>query len=191
LVVRTIDKFLFETGFTDAGKSQTDDLSLQKKKKTIFTTRAILPYLKNRVEVISKETVILSPIENAIELIVRQTGKLTEELHNYPTRIVTLQQVIQGSVVPMVNAGPLKILDIFLCLGAIKNSLYERRHVLRLMSAMESFVRQAGFAIKFNNSLIVDNQQQKKFQEMVEKCYADLNKQVRDRCDLLRAELQS
>jgi len=181
-----VNKFVFEQGFTDGGKGQTDDLAQQKKKKTLFTTRLPLPYVKTRVEVVNKEVVILSPIENAIELIVRQTAKVTEELLATPPRIKSLQQVIQGSVVPMVNPGPLRICEIFLAPGTIKNNVYDRALVHQLMNAMEKFVRQCGFAIKFNNSLI--DETHKKFQEMVEKCYAELSAKVKERIASLRNE---
>jgi hypothetical protein len=181
-----IDKFVFEQGFTEGGKAQTEDLSQQKKKKTLFTTQLPLPYVKTRVEVVKKEVVILSPIENAIELIVRQTAKVTEELLATPPRLNSLQQVIQGSVVPMVNPGPLRICEIFLAPGTIKNNLYDRSLVYQLMAAMEKFVRQCGFAIKFNKSLI--DEKHKKFQEMVEKHYAELSTKVKERIASLRNE---
>jgi hypothetical protein len=43
---------------------------------------------------------ILSPIENAIELIADRCAKLRTELETNPPRLNSLHQVIQGSVVP-------------------------------------------------------------------------------------------
>ena len=94
------DKFVFELPFTDDGSS-TEDLAKTKKKKIIFVTAQSLPYIKNRVLVQDKrEPIILSPIENAIEIIKGQVAKLRGELNSFPTRLKSLQQVIQGTVVP-------------------------------------------------------------------------------------------
>ena len=92
--------FIFETPYTTGPKLQTDDLSKQQKKKTLFTTELAFPYLKNRLEIVAKRDVIISPIENAIELIEDRVSKLRTELETNPPRINALHQVIQGSVVP-------------------------------------------------------------------------------------------
>jgi len=93
---------------------QTDDLSKQQKKKTIFTVELTFPYVKNRLEIVSKLDVIISPIENAIEIIQDRVLKLRAELQCNPPKLNSLHQVIQGSVVPMVNAGPLHVCEVFL-----------------------------------------------------------------------------
>jgi hypothetical protein len=164
----------------------TDDLAKQKKKKTIFVTVQCFPYIKNRIEVISKKEIVLSPIENAIELIKGQVAKLRAELEQFPTRLKSLQQVLQGSVVPMVNPGPLKVCDIFLAPGTIKSKRHPVELVQELMDAMDKFVRVCGFAIKLNKSLI--DETHTKFQLMVEKFYSELQDRVKSCLDTLRAE---
>lgn len=95
-------------------KAHTDDLSQQRKKKKIFVVAKPFPYVECRIEVVEEmevcffsfnaldlsRQIILSPIENAIELIVTQTAKVKGELDMTPVRINPLQQTIQGSVVP-------------------------------------------------------------------------------------------
>jgi hypothetical protein len=164
----------------------TDDLAKQKKKKTIFITTQSFPYIKNRIEVIEKKEIVLSPIENAIELIKGQVAKLRAELEQYPTRLKSLQQVLQGSVVPMVNPGPLKVCDIFLAPGTIKERKQPVELVHELMDSMDKFIRVCGFSIKLNKSLI--DETHTKFQQMVERFYSELQDRVKTCLDTLRAE---
>lgn len=186
-----INQFLFETGISDDGSGGTtnqlsDDLSRQRKKKTIFVTSHCFPHMFNRLEVVSKREILLSPIENAIELLKGQVGKLRQELESFPTRVKSLQQVIQGSVVPMVNPGPLKILEIFLSAGVFKEKKYAAAGILELMDVMDKFVKMCGFAIKLNKSLI--DETQIKFQQMVEKFYGEMSEKVRVALEVLRQE---
>lgn len=102
--------FIFETPYTTGPKLQTDDLSKQQKKKTLFTTELAFPYLKNRLEIVAKREVIISPIENAIELIEDRVAKLRTELETNPPRLNSLHQVIQGSVVP--SAYPPRVFSV-------------------------------------------------------------------------------
>jgi hypothetical protein len=186
-----VHQFLFETGYSDDGSGGTtnqlsDDLSRQRKKKTIFVTSHMFPHIFNRLEIISKREILLSPIENAIELLKGQVGKLRQELESFPTRVKSLQQVIQGSVVPMVNPGPLKILEIFLSAGVFRDKKYSSPSILELMDVMDKFVKMCGFAIKLNKSLI--DETQIKFQQMVEKFYGEMSDKVRVAIDTLRVE---
>lgn len=99
-----VGRFLFESGVTDGGKSAADDLANQRKKKTVYVTRVPFPYVENRVEIVSVEEIIISPIQNAIELISGQTAKVQTELEAVPTRVNPLQQTLQGSVVPSTSS---------------------------------------------------------------------------------------
>jgi len=118
-----INKFVFESGVAEGGKSASDDLSQQRKKKTVFCTKYPFPYVENRVEVVSVEEVrwlsvlvddskaelssvqiILTPIQNAIELMNTQRAKVQAELEAVPTRVNPLQQILQGSVVPSTSS---------------------------------------------------------------------------------------
>jgi len=53
----------------DGQKNTSDDMRHQLKKKIIFNTFASFPHVKKRLRVHSKSTILLSPIENAIELV--------------------------------------------------------------------------------------------------------------------------
>eukprot|EP01125_Pyxidicula_operculata_P000299 TRINITY_DN1035_c0_g1_i3.p1 TRINITY_DN1035_c0_g1~~TRINITY_DN1035_c0_g1_i3.p1 ORF type:complete len:1398 (-),score=386.54 TRINITY_DN1035_c0_g1_i3:198-4391(-) len=173
-----IDKFLFETAFADEGKkSITDDLTTQKKKKTIFVTKYPFPYLETRIEVIHTEEIILSPIQNAIELITTQTAKVQSQLEAVPPRVNPLQQTLQGSVVPMVNPGPIRVCETFFSPQSIKQGLFNDKDVRKLMDVMEVFVKKCGFAVKLNQYVM--EEKHAKFTEMIEKSYHQLEATVK------------
>jgi hypothetical protein len=172
-----IDRFLFETPFTEDGGKESDDLSKQCKKKTIFRTTHSFPYIKTRLEIIETREIVLTPIENAIELIKQQSVKLRGELDSYPTRLKSLQQVIQGSVVPMVNPGPLKICEIFLSEKAFSSKKYSYKDLRNLCNAMNQFVKLCAFAVKLNKANI--DASHAKFQAMVEQFHGELEKIVK------------
>jgi len=94
-----INSFIFEAAHAASGKQQTET-SQQQKKKIVFKLDNAFPSLRSRLEVVDKQQIILSPIENAIELITERIQKLKVELNSRPSRINSLQQVLQGSVVP-------------------------------------------------------------------------------------------
>jgi hypothetical protein len=52
-----LEKFYFESAFTDGGKAHSDDIGQQRKKKTIFTTLHPFPHVETRVLVESVEEV--------------------------------------------------------------------------------------------------------------------------------------
>ncbi|EGG18916.1 DOCK family protein [Cavenderia fasciculata] len=171
-----VSSFISETAYSQTGgKPIQEDISKQSKKKTIFVVDPLsLPYLKNRVEITSKREIILSPIENAIELIKGRILKLMEQVQTPTPRINLLQQVIQGSVVPMVNEGPLKICEVFLSKQNVVN--YAPEHVEMLKRSMERFIYFCGLSILLNKRHIQPQHQD--FQNMVEKQFDILKKEV-------------
>jgi hypothetical protein len=173
-----INKFVFETGLTEGGKNATDDLAMQRKKKTVFITKHPFPFVENRIEVVKVEEIILSPIENAIELINTQRAKVQAELEAVPTRVNPLQQILQGSVVPMVNMGPIKVCEIFLNPERIKAKEDPPEHVRELMQAMETFVMKCAFAIRLNKYVM--EEKHAKMVDLIEKSFASLEQTVKN-----------
>jgi len=100
--------------------------------------------------------------------------KLKEQLDTNPPRINPLHQIIQGSVVPMVNEGPLKVCEIFLSPKTVGQ--YNPEHVEQLKKAMEKFIIYCGFTIRLSRSLITVQLQD--FQKMVEKQYEIIKIQI-------------
>jgi hypothetical protein len=165
--------FIAEVALNFEGKlAQEGDLARQQKRKTIFTTHMRFPYYSNRLVVKDKRDIILSPIENAIEQLGSRTALIRAQLDCSPPRINPLQQIIQGSVSPMVNEGPLKICETFLT----KPEQYNSEHIDKLRQALHDFVWTCGFAISLNRSLI--GPQHIQFQKMVEGHYKILKDKV-------------
>ena len=80
-----LNRFMFETPFSLTEPSRTHSTSCidQCKRRTILTTEHYFPYVVKRIQVISKTTLVLSPIEVAID--------------EMSTRVKELNDVINGS----------------------------------------------------------------------------------------------
>eukprot|EP01099_Mayorella_cantabrigiensis_P008574 TRINITY_DN8081_c0_g1_i1.p1 TRINITY_DN8081_c0_g1~~TRINITY_DN8081_c0_g1_i1.p1 ORF type:complete len:395 (-),score=74.81 TRINITY_DN8081_c0_g1_i1:416-1546(-) len=108
-----IDTFIFETPFTKSGKAQSNDMSEQYRRRTILKTKQKFPGVTKRSLVIDRKTIELTPIEVAIDLL-QNRNKVAKQECEEPINLKTLQQVLQGSVLAQVNAGPLEIANVFL-----------------------------------------------------------------------------
>eukprot|EP01126_Amoeba_proteus_P003147 TRINITY_DN11035_c0_g1_i2.p1 TRINITY_DN11035_c0_g1~~TRINITY_DN11035_c0_g1_i2.p1 ORF type:complete len:169 (-),score=46.46 TRINITY_DN11035_c0_g1_i2:268-726(-) len=127
--------------------------------------------------------VILTPIENAIDLIVTQTAKVKAELDILPVRLHPLQQTLQGSVVPMVNPGPIRICETFLSTSAIQNCTYDLHYVQELIYVMRDFMRKCDFAVRFNDRMTARNDKYEKFTKMINSHYSELKMIISKACD--------
>jgi len=164
-----VDKFLFESVVKRKGEVDGDS-----KMKTIFHTEVSFPFVKTRLEVIQTHEIILSPIEFAIELIDDRLDKLNHELNKTVPSPNSLQQLLQGSVVPMVNEGPLKICDTFLSVESMPRYRTDQVELLKVKMAM--FIKLCGFALALNKRLVTE--EQKPFQQMLETHYKSLKIKV-------------
>eukprot|EP01087_Luapelamoeba_hula_P004157 TRINITY_DN14106_c0_g1_i1.p1 TRINITY_DN14106_c0_g1~~TRINITY_DN14106_c0_g1_i1.p1 ORF type:complete len:254 (-),score=49.85 TRINITY_DN14106_c0_g1_i1:78-731(-) len=176
-----ITSFLLETGYSAEGKNVAKEgLAHQQKKKTIFSVGMAFPAMTPRLEVVSSSEVIISPLENAIELIEGRIAALKAQLNTNPPRLNALQSVIQGSVVTMVNEGPLKICETFLPEGPVldpSGKPYPPELLMSLRVKMSEFIRMCGFAIRLNKSLI--SAEHLPFQGMVQVKYDALAEAVK------------
>lgn len=69
----------------------------------------------------------------------------------------------------MVNAGPVKICEIFLDPIPIKNKTYVLGDTKRLVEALIEFVRTCGKAVNLNHDIM--EEKHAKFTDMIEKAY--------------------
>eukprot|EP01114_Cavostelium_apophysatum_P015137 TRINITY_DN4064_c0_g1_i2.p1 TRINITY_DN4064_c0_g1~~TRINITY_DN4064_c0_g1_i2.p1 ORF type:complete len:1824 (-),score=558.97 TRINITY_DN4064_c0_g1_i2:115-5586(-) len=150
-----INRFIFETPFTKSGKAHSSDMAEQYKKKTILTCDAVFPYLRKRLEIVSKAEIERTPIETAIELIQKKTVSLTVEVAAATPNIKTLQMALQGTLLAQVNAGPLEVCRVFL---GDNMTRYDKKHVEQLTTAMTNFVKALGQALEVNQGLIKSDQ---------------------------------
>ena len=95
-----LSNFVFETPYTLSGKSHADDISGQFKKKTIITISGSFPSIVTRLPVIKKRDVIVTPIQNAIEDIIKRNNDIESAVNQKPINPKTLTQVLQGSALP-------------------------------------------------------------------------------------------
>jgi hypothetical protein len=146
-------RFIFETPFTKSGKAQ-GDLVEQCKRKTILTTGKAFPFVLNRLPVVKKDEVIIEPIQYAIELVEGRIYALRNELDTSPPNIKTLQQVLQGSVLVTVNAGPSQIARTFLA----KADAFAAEHIHTLQERMRTFCHLCQVALILNKTLISPDQ---------------------------------
>lgn len=70
--------------------------------------------MKKRIQVVSKRTTELSPIEVAIDEMQTRVSELEDVVFTNPTDVKKLQLLLQGSVCVQVNAGPLAYAAVFL-----------------------------------------------------------------------------
>lgn len=108
-----LNRFIFSTPFTKAGKAH-GELHEQYKRKTILTTASHFPSVKTRIQVINRQQVVLEPIEVAIEDIQKKTNELAAATNQEPSDPKILQMVLQGCIGTTVNQGPMEMALVFL-----------------------------------------------------------------------------
>jgi len=167
-----ISRFFFETPFVMPGKKM-GDMEDQFKRRTILTTAEPFPGMKKRQPIVSKEEIVLTPIETSIDLIRSRVQALQHEATSPFPNTKTLQIVLQGSVLLQVNAGPLEICRIFL---GDNTSKYPAEHVATLRLLMRQFLDASGAALATNNRLI--KAEQLPFQEKLQEGYADAQQKI-------------
>eukprot|EP01087_Luapelamoeba_hula_P013453 TRINITY_DN3839_c4_g1_i2.p1 TRINITY_DN3839_c4_g1~~TRINITY_DN3839_c4_g1_i2.p1 ORF type:complete len:1930 (-),score=376.88 TRINITY_DN3839_c4_g1_i2:62-5851(-) len=167
-----VDRFIFESPFTASGKAQASDIREQRKRKTILYTERPFPFVLPRLPVVRKEEIIMEPLEVSIELVQGRIAALRKELDSRPPSTKTLQQVLQGSVLVQVNAGPSEIAKVFLG----NASAYPAEQIQQLKEDMIEFVSVCQYALVFNKSLI--GQDQEEFQHHLEQGFGVLRTEL-------------
>jgi len=176
-----VDKFFFETPFGLKGGGQTDSLADQYKRKTILETERVFPYVNKRIRIRSKREIILSPIENAIELVEGRCEALLTEINSTLPSTKTLQQVLQGSVLAQVNAGAIHICEVFLG----KDSGFPKEMIIKLREAISKFLMLCGRAVELNERLIKDDQLE--FQRKLQQGYLDIEQKIKKNWGIIPA----
>jgi len=112
-----LTEFVFETPFSLKGSGHAINITDQFKKRTLLTVDTEFPCTKKRIRVINKREIIVSPIENSIDLVESRTEALLSEIRVNIPNIKTLQPVLQGSVRLQVHSGAVEICSKFFCEG--------------------------------------------------------------------------
>ncbi|XP_055858913.1 dedicator of cytokinesis protein 7 isoform X2 [Episyrphus balteatus] len=151
-----IKRFIFATPFTKGGKAH-GELNEQCKRKTILTTANHFPYVKTRIQVISRQQVILEPIEVAIEDIQKKTLELAAATKQEPADPKILQMVLQGCIGTTVNQGPMEMATVFLS-GLADGVTIPTKHQNKLRLCFKEFAKRCTDALKKNRNLIQADQ---------------------------------
>ncbi|XP_053393820.1 dedicator of cytokinesis protein 7-like isoform X3 [Mercenaria mercenaria] len=162
-----IKRFMYATPFTIDGRAH-GELQDQYKRKTILTTNHFFPYVKTRLSVINREQVILSPIEVAIEDIMKKTKELAIALRQDPPDTKMLQMVMQGCLGTTVNQGPVEVANVFLKEVA-EGKQVGMKHHNKLRLCFKDFLKKCCDALHRNKSLITH--EQKEYQRELERNY--------------------
>jgi hypothetical protein len=127
-----VQRFYFD--IPDARGKGPEDLAALWLKRTIFTLPHPVPYILSRLEVPpgNIERLEFSPIEGSCQTLQRQIDKMAEATLRGDFR--TLQPLLKGSLIPEVNAGAIRIAEIFLSEGP------ETQHMRNLRSIFRKFI---------------------------------------------------
>ncbi|XP_054984362.1 dedicator of cytokinesis protein 6 isoform X4 [Sorex araneus] len=161
--------FLFCTPFTPDGRAH-GELPQQYKRKTLLSTDHAFPYIKTRIRVCHREETVLTPVEVAIEDMQKKTRELAYATEQDPPDAKMLQMVLQGSVGPTVNQGPLEVAQVFLAEIPEDPKLFRHHNKLRL--CFKDFCKKCEDALRKNKALIGPDQ--KEYHRELERNYARL-----------------
>lgn len=162
-----INRFIYSTPFTKAGKAH-GELNEQYKRKTILTTASHFPSVKTRIQVINRQQIVLEPIEVAIEDIQKKINELAAATNQQPADPKILQMVLQGCIGTTVNQGPFEIALVFLSgISEGQTKITKEQNKLRL--CFKDFSKKCHDALKKNKNLI--HADQKDYQKELERNY--------------------
>jgi hypothetical protein len=148
-----VSTFIYETPFYKGDK---DVLSNVWKKKTILTVDGAFPCVKKRLPIKNVQTLELTPIENATEMIQQKTASLQSELTRSPVNTKTLQRELQGTLLLQVNAGPAAVASEFLSGSSATKPTAAQKD--KLCQAFIHFVKLLAEGVAANNALITVEQ---------------------------------
>ncbi|XP_041982163.1 dedicator of cytokinesis protein 7 isoform X2 [Aricia agestis] len=163
-----IKRFMYATPFTADGRAH-GELAEQCKRKTILTTAHHFPYVKTRIQVVQRTTIILTPIEVAIEDIQKKIHELAAATGQEPPDSKMLQMVLQGCIGTTVNQGPLELAQVFLA-PVVEGTQPATRLTNKLRLSFKDFSKKCHDALKKNKNLI--GSEQREYQRELERNFA-------------------
>jgi len=148
-----LQNFVFSSPFTKSGKSQTDDVSEQWKRKTILTIGSYFPYMTRRVEVKSKIIEELTPLKNSMETLRQRTSYLSAEIINPQLDTKILQPLLHGAVNAVIHQGPIGIAAAFLNKDKKLDIKYSEEEINQLKREMREFLDVCKEALDKNDEM--------------------------------------
>lgn len=143
-----VHRFYFDLPFSKTGQQTIENLEL---KRTIYTVSYPIPYIVSRVKVPPEniQKILFSPIEYSCESLQKQVDKITDATNN--ADFISLQPLIQGSLLTQVNEGPKRMAEVFLT-GAEEN-----QHTLNLRTIFRKFLKANEIAVSLHGEWVTKN----------------------------------
>eukprot|EP01130_Rhizamoeba_saxonica_P016447 TRINITY_DN7605_c0_g1_i1.p1 TRINITY_DN7605_c0_g1~~TRINITY_DN7605_c0_g1_i1.p1 ORF type:complete len:1855 (-),score=416.20 TRINITY_DN7605_c0_g1_i1:64-5628(-) len=181
-----VSRFMYEVPFTKEGDPQTEDVTRQWKRKIILQVEDSFPHVLNRLHVVSRETIELPPIQNAIELNRDKIQMLNAELF-LQAEAKTLGMLLYGILLAFVNAGPLPVARAFLeNPEEVKDA--NESDIQELRDTYIEFVEVIAAAIEKNKTLI--DSSELAVQNQFEIAYFDFKEEICRLCGIEPESLQ-
>jgi len=154
--------FMYETPFTrEEKKAHYDDDSAKQWKRQTFLfleNNRLMPFVKQRMVVVSREQVELTPIENAIDTVNLQTSRLHAELKKPVPDVKSLQPLLQGSCLVMVQKGMVEGICSSFLGDTVKQ--WPRGYVARLIISTENFVKAVEDGLRLHQTIVPSEMEQ-------------------------------
>mmetsp|Transcript_8046 Transcript_8046/g.25717 ORF Transcript_8046/g.25717 Transcript_8046/m.25717 type:complete len:774 (-) Transcript_8046:1782-4103(-) len=167
------EPLLFSSVASAPGTSDSDPVDQQSTVETRYTVGLTQPTLSMFAPVVATTVIARSALHASLDMMRGRVALLREQVVLCPPRLNSLQQAIQGSVVPMVNAGPVAVARAFLS-GTREGD--DPALVEELRVVMGDFIEVAGEAIQLNSFYMTEKFV--KFHDMVVKSYHNLVKEL-------------
>jgi len=177
---RNVRRFYFETAYSPDGGRPSEDVSKMYKRKELIVGKLAFPNFFMRVPVETKETMLLKPIDCALDLMVILTSKLKTALNCVPIVAKSLQIILQGAVLAQVNAGPAAIIATFLN----NPDGYPPESIEKLKESIRAFVRACNFGLILNAKLVQDQPETAALQEAMMSAFTSLQAEAAKHIDI-------
>lgn len=184
-----VTSFWFSVPFTTDGSKPSEDFSKQCVRKTILTTEKPFPFVQSRLLVKSRKIIELSPIQTATEMILEKTIAIRAAsveahksadgtgLRSEKEACNVLQQLLQGAVLTMVNAGPFALATLFLS----EPTKFDRASVITFRATFVDFLAVINEGLVANRRVVSGDLIP--FQEECEKSYHNLKEKFQPLLD--------
>ena len=147
---QNIPKFIFETPFTKSGKKAQGTIEDQMLLRTILTVEYPMPSVIQWQKVSEVRTVTIEPIRVSYIQIKEKISQLNQAIQNQDS--MGLQQLLHGSLLAQVNAGPIKMAEVFL------NKDYpESKYKDKLRNAFTEFLSLLHKSLKIHALYVTEN----------------------------------
>ena len=164
---RVCSEFLLDMAFSDEKKQQ-QLVASQGRKKLYFTTALPFPAFARRVEILDTRTVILTPLQNALQLLNERVQNVRDATESNSATLIS--GLLHGSIFTVLNEGPEAVAAAFLGEGAHGEEIDELRRLAG------DFVRLTGESLAVHGRLMSKDMGQ--WQQLAEEKFQGLKERM-------------